>query len=164
MARTGFALGNPEGVEKGPVLVEEDTEIAAVEAAEQYGYGIVDVSLHFRNMDGSSIPGSPVSGWATGLAGNANYNGTVLIPSDEVFTGLVVIGEAGFGVVNFRIKKKKRADGSATQDSALIVPNENQNYVEEIQISAGATAEGVVVKVQNGYGIVDMAIQFKEPG
>ena len=62
MARTGYAFGSPSGTEYGPLILPTGTEIAAIEAAEQYGYGLIDLRIHFRNDDGSSIPGSPVSG------------------------------------------------------------------------------------------------------
>ena len=160
MARTGFALGNPGGVEKGPLLIPANTEIAAVEAAEQAGYGITDLRLHFRNNDGTSIPGTPISGWITGNGPNANYIGTVLIPVDEKFAGFVVIEQAGFGVVNLRIKKMKRSDGSSLMSSALVVANQNQNNSAELDLPAGTIAEGIVCREQAGYGVIDLAIDY----
>ena len=164
MARTAFVPGNPAGVEKGPVLVAENTEISAVEVAEQFGFGLVDVRLHFRNTDGTSIPGSPVTGWCTGLIANANATGEILVPQDEVFAGLVVVEQAGFGVVNVRVKKRKRSNGEATPDSVLALANQNQNAVHELLLPANASAEGIVCREQAGFGVIAIAIDFKEPG
>jgi|SRR5271157_5238415 len=164
MARTNYALGSPEGVERGPELIAEGTEVSAVEAAEQFGFGIVDVRLHYRNSDGSTIPKAPCTGWVTGLYTNASRIGMITIPKDELFAGLHVISQAGFGVVNFQLKKRKKADNSDTPDSAVIVPNMEQSGAGDCVVPRGAKGEGIYCKEQAGYGVVDMAIDYKEPG
>lgn len=161
MARTGFALGSPNGVLVGPITIPNGTEVAGVEAAEQHGYGIVDVRLHFRRNDGTPLPGTQnCTGWVAGLWQSAQFIGFIPIPADEVLSGFWVQEQHGFGVVNFRLKKRKRADGSSTPVSTLVCSNMNQNSSGEVEIPPNTTSEGVVVKVQAGYGIVDMAVEY----
>ena len=160
MARTGFALGNPHGIEKGPLLIPANTEISAIDVAEQAGFGVIDVRLHFRSNDGSSIPGSPISGWLTGNFGNAGFIGTVLIPANERFAGFIVIEQFGFGVVNLRIKKVSRSTLSPVEASVLALPNQNQNRSADLDLPTGTIAEGIVGREQAGHGIVDLAIDF----
>jgi hypothetical protein len=161
MARTGYALGSPAGTEYGPLILPTGTEVAAIEAAEQHGYGLIDLRIHFRNADGSSIPGNPISGWITDLAPSANFIGTILIPKDELFSGLVVVEQFGFGVVNLRIKKTKRSNGAQVSSSNLIFSNQNQNRSVEVDLPPATIPEGIICKVQAGYGIVDIAIDYK---
>jgi hypothetical protein len=162
MATTGFALGSPNGDKMGPITIPNGTEISGVEGAEQYGFGIVDVRLHFRKNDGTPLPGTGnQTGWVAGLSGNANFIGFIPIPSDEVFSGLWVQEEFGFGVVNFRLKKRKRSDGASTPLSPFVSANMNQNASGEVEIPLNTIAEGITVRVQAGYGVVNMAVEYR---
>lgn len=162
MARTGFALGSPVGSQFGPINIPAGTEIAGVEAAEQAGHGVVDVRIQYRKNDGTPLPGTGnQTGWAVGLAGNADFIGSILIPADEVFSGLWVQAQAGFGVVNLRLKKRKRLDGSAAPDSQLATSNMHQDAVGEVETPPGSNPEGIVVKVQSSFGVVDMAVEYQ---
>ncbi|NEO30902.1 MAG: hypothetical protein F6K36_10820 [Symploca sp. SIO3C6] len=160
MARTPFAIGNPNGREVGPVLIPNNTEIAGIEVREQYGYGLIDTRLHFRNLDGSTIPGNPQTSWLTNNT-NVSRTGAVLIPNDEVFIGLLVIEHHGYGIVNLRVKKRKR-DGTIADYSEFLSPNMSSTGWYDVVIPNGAVAKGITGRDQGGYGLVDMAIDFEQ--
>jgi hypothetical protein len=161
VARTPYALGNPNGNEFGPITIPNGTEIAGIDGAEQFGFGIIDVRVQFRKNDGTPLPGTGnQTGWATGLWQSANFIGSIPIPSDEIFSGFWVQEQFGFGVVNFRLKKRKRANNSETPLSALVCGNMGQNNTGEVEIPPNTKADGVIVKVQDGYGVVNMAVEY----
>jgi hypothetical protein len=160
MARTAYATGNNSGHEVGPSLVADDTEISALEVREQHGFGIIDARLHFRNEDGSSIPGNPQTDWLTDNDA-ANYTGAVILEQDELFTGLYVQVQHGFGIVNLRIKKSKR-DGTPAGFSDFVVNNGNASAFHEIDIPTGAVAKGIIAFEQAGFGLVDIAIDYEQ--
>jgi hypothetical protein len=162
MGRTGYAIGNPQGQEFGPITVPSGTEVAAVEGAVQSGYGVIDLRLHFRKGDGTSLPGTGnQTGWAVGLVGNADFIGTIQIPAEDVFTGFWVQNQDGDGVVNFRLNTRTRSDGSECPLSSFVCGNMNQTAAGEAEIPSGTVADGAIVKVQSGFGIVDMAVEYE---
>ncbi len=160
MARTRYATGNPDGKQVGPVLVPTGTEIAGIVAWEQAGHGLIDACLLFRAVGGAPVPGSDTQTGRLTNNPNAGRVGSVLLQTNEVFIGLGVAEQAGFGIVNLRMKVQDRSGGHSYL-SDPVSPNQDMGAYNEIEVTAGATAKGIVGQEQAGPGLIDIAIEFE---
>jgi hypothetical protein len=99
---TGWLCGNPRGKLRGPIITPFGHYVVGMAVDEQGGYGVIDLSFTYREKSSSSDAVQTSERFTNNLAAS-RHHGPLSAPPGEFITGIVVMEQGGYGIVDVRL-------------------------------------------------------------